>query len=140
MNSRKVKILKHLQNTHCHLKPSKILGVGVFAIWDIPKNTKLFSGLPDQKWERFKTDELKNLDKEVLKMIDDFFVIEKDNNVYIPESGLDCLDMSFFINHSKKPNLRSDYNKNDVVIFITNRKIKKGEELTVSYGDYDYKY
>ena len=140
MDKQKTKVLNYLKKTYCRLKPSKLAGVGVFAIRDIPKDTKLFSGLPDQKWLKFKIDELKILDKGILKMVDDFFVIEKDNTVYIPESGLDCLDMSFFVNHSKKPNLKIAYNKNDVVTFIANKKIKKGEELTASYSDYDYKY
>jgi hypothetical protein len=34
-------ILKSLENNYCRLKPSKIEGIGVFAIRDIAKNTKL---------------------------------------------------------------------------------------------------
>ena len=36
-------ILEHLKNNiYCRLKPSKIHGVGVFAIRNIPKNTNPF--------------------------------------------------------------------------------------------------
>ena len=74
-------------------------------------------------------------------MIDDFFVIEKDGTVYIPETGLNGLDVSYFLNNSKKPNLRIvGDGKEDALNFLTNRQIKKGEELTVEYSTYDEKY
>ncbi len=130
-------IFDTLKNTYCRLKPSKISGVGVFAIRDISPKTELFKGQINQRWSRFKIKELKDLDKEILKMIDDFFVIEKDGSVSIPRSALNGMDMSFYINHSKKPNARTIDNG---FTFISSRKIKKGEEITTSYSDYDYKY
>lgn len=130
-------ILRKLENTYCRLKPSKLNGIGVFAIRDIPKNKNPFLGVREQDWYEFKTSDLKKLDKEIFKMIDDFFVIEKDNKVLIPEYGLNGMDISFFPNQSKKPNIKTI---NDGFSFITSRKIKKGEELTVSYSTYDWKY
>lgn len=141
MNKAKQKILNNLKNTYCRLKPSKIEGVGVFAIRDIPKRADPFSDAKNQKWFKFNLGELKRIDKNVLKMIDDFFVIEKDSAVYIPEHGLNGIDISFFVNNSKKPNLKIiGDGKNEALDFKTIRKIKKGEELTVSYATYDYKY
>ncbi len=137
MSKGKEKAMQNLKSTYCRLGLSKISGVGVFAVRDIPKNTNLFKGMIEQKWHRFKMSELKNLDKEVKKMIDDFFVIEKDGTVSIPEGGLNGIDVSFFPNHSKKPNLKTIDNG---FTFMTLRKIKKGEEVTVSYSTYDYKY
>ena len=85
--------------------------------------------------------ELKKLDKEVLTLVDDFFVIEKDNTVYIPETGLNGIDISFFVNNSKNPNLKIIGNGDDEALaFKTIREVKKGEELTVSYSTYDEKY
>lgn len=139
MNSKK-NILKNLKNTYCRLKPSKISGVGVFAVRDIPENIDPFASTINQKWSKFKMAELKNLDREILKMIDDFFVIEKDKTVYIPELGLNGMDVSFFPNHSANPNLKAIYDKNEITVFITKRKIKKGEELTADYAVYDDKY
>lgn len=81
--------------------------------------------------------ELTDLDKEVLKMVDDFFVINKKGAVYISEFGLDDMDVSYFLNNSKKPNIKTI---DDGANFVTLRKIKKGEELTVSYATYDEKY
>lgn len=137
----KGKVLEILKNTYCRLKASKIEGVGVFAVREIPEGINPFGGVKKQKWVKFNLDELRKLDKEVLKMIDDFFVIEKDGTVYIPESGLNGIDISFFVNNSKKPNLKivGDGEKEEIG-FVTFRKIRKGEELTVSYATYDDKY
>jgi len=137
MNREKTKVLHLLENIYCRLKPSRISGVGVFAIRDIPKGKKLFLGQIDEEWYKFKIKELKNLNKEVLKMIDDFFVIEQDGSVKIPKSGFNGMDMSFYINNSKNPNAKTIDNG---FTFISSRKIKKGEEITVAYSDYDYKY
>lgn len=137
MSNKKEEILKKLKNTYCRLRSSVIEGVGVFAIRDIPANIDPFEGIRDQIWYKFNMSELKKLDKEVLKMIDDFYVIEKDKTVSIPEYALNNMDISFFVNNSKSPNLKTIDNG---FTFITLRKIKKGEELTVAYETYDYKY
>lgn len=136
LNKRK-KILKKLKNTYCRLQPSKIEGIGVFAIRDIPANINPFQESKNQRWHEFKTSQLKKLDKEVRKMIDDFYVIEKDKTVMIPEYALDGMSTSFFVNHSASPNLKTI---DEGFIFITLRKIKKGEELTIAYDTYDHKY
>lgn len=130
-------IFKNLRNTYCRLKPSKINGIGIFAIRDIPKNKNPFQGIKRQNWYEFKTADLKKLDKAVFEMINDFFVIEKDNKVLIPEYGLNGMDISFFLNRSKNPNVKTT---NEGSLFLTSRKIKKEEELTISYGTYDWKY
>ncbi|MBI5797518.1 SET domain-containing protein [Candidatus Woesearchaeota archaeon] len=136
MFSKKKLILKRLKQTYCRLGKSKIAGIGVIAIRDIPKGTNPFQGIHEQKWEEIETKDLKKLDKEVLRMINDFLVIEKNNTVMIPEYGMNGMDISFFLNHSRKPNMKTA----DGNIFLTLRKIKKGEEVTVNYGTYDYKY
>ena len=137
---KKENILKKLNNTYCRLQPSKISGVGVFAIRDIPQGINPFEGSYDPKWYEFKAEELTHLDKEILKMIDDFYVIEKDGSVYMPECALNGMDMSFYVNHSSNPNLRKIDESDECLILITNRKIKKGEELTIGYNTYDHKY
>lgn len=131
------KIIELLKNTYCRLQPSKVSGVGVVAIKDIPANTELFKGQGNQQWHTFQINELEFLDKEVLKMIDDFFVIEKDQVVRIPEGALSGMDMSYYLNHSQNPNAKTI---DEGFTFVSLREIKKGEEITVSYGTYDYKY
>ena len=135
--TKKEKTIEMLKNTYCRLNPSKISGVGVFAIRNIPAKTELFKGQINQSWQRLKMEELTGLNQEILKMIDDFFVIEKNATVSIPESGLNGMDMSFYVNHSENPNAKTI---DDGFTFVSLRKIKKGEEITVSYSDYDYKY
>ena len=132
----KKNILKYLKNTYCRLQPSKIQGVGVFAVRDIPPKTNPFKVIKQQKWLRFTVEELKNLDKEILHLIDDFFVIH-DGVVDISELGLNGMDISYFLNNAKKPNMKT---VDDGSNFVTLRKIRQGEELTVSYATYDKKY
>lgn len=130
-------VLKKLNNTYCRLKKSGIQGVGVFAIRDIPGGINPFKGIHIQKWLELNMSELQKLDKEILQMIDDFCVIEKDGTVLIPENGLNGMDISFFVNHSSEPNLKTI---DEGFTFVTLRKINKGEELTVGYETYDHKY
>lgn len=132
MINKKEKILSLLENTYCRLRPSKIEGIGVFAIRNIPKNMNPFLGIQKQKWSKIKLLKLMDLDKEVLKMIDDFFTVNE-KTVYLPELGLNGMDISFFLNSSKTPNVKI---KDDEVNFITTKNIKKGEELTVSYKNF----
>lgn len=141
MTDTKKIILNNLKNTYCRLKPSKVEGVGVFAVREIPKGKNPFAGTAEKKWEKVLISDLKKIDKNVMKMVDDFFVIEKDGSVYIPEDGLNGIDISFFVNNSKKPNLKIvGSGKDEALVFKTLRKIKKGEELTISYATYDDKY
>ena len=137
MMGRKQEVLKKLRNTYCRLRQSKISGVGVFAIRDIPKGIDLFYDVKEPKWTKFHIDEFKSHDKEVLKMIDDFTVIEKDGSVYIPDCAFNSLDISFFVNNSDSPNLETN---DGAFPFTTLRKIRKGEELTINYGAFDHKH
>ena len=141
MDKKNQKFINNLKNTYCRIKSSKINGVGVFAIREIPKNKDPFLGSGQQKWYKIEEKDYKKMDKEVIKMIDDFFVIEKDKSVYVPEAGLNGIDISYFLNDSKKPNLKIVGNgKTEAIVFKTLRKIKKGEELTVLYSTFDEKY
>ena len=86
MNKIKTEILNNLKNTYCRLKASKIQGVGVFAIREIPNGKNPFFGLRKQKWHKFQMSELKGLDKEILSLVDSFFVIHKNGMVEISDS------------------------------------------------------
>ncbi|MDO8647969.1 MAG: SET domain-containing protein [Candidatus Diapherotrites archaeon] len=136
MNSRK-ELLQNLKSTYCRIAPSKVQGVGILAIRDIPKGTNPFPSVRKQKWVKFNISEFQNADKAVLELIDAFFVIQKDGSFWAWDLGLNGMEPSFYINHSKKPNIKAE---NNGANFRTLRKIKKGEELLVSYGTYDYKY
>lgn len=128
------KIIKDLEeNIYCRLRPSKIDGVGVFAIRCIPKNTKISKTIRKIKFIGINPKLIfKNarIDRAVKQMVKDFFVIWK-GKLYLPNLSLNEIDISFFINHSKKPNVI--YKKEE---FFTLRDIKKGEELTADYRSY----
>ncbi len=129
----KKELLKHLQNdVYCRIGVSKIHGVGVIAIRDIPKGTNPFSGSFKGKYIAVDKKEILQFPEGVQKMIHDFFAHEK-NKVYIPENGLNNIDISFFLNQTDSPNVAT----HDGDIFITTRNIKKGEELSVDYTTYD---
>ena len=136
------KLITNIKNkTYCRIKPSKINGVGVFAIKDIPKKTNPFyltdNKSINHKYKKILKKDLKNVDIEVKKIIDDFFYKEDDDSYYIPLLGLNSLDISFYMNHSIKPNIEivKSYNY-DTLIFKTNKKIKKNEELLINYDNY----
>jgi len=137
MADKKQKILENLNLTFCRLKKSRIQGIGIFAIREMPAGTNPFSGVKKHAWQKIGKAEIKNLDKEVQKMIGDFFAMQEDGSFFVPECGLNGIDISFFLNTSKNPNVKTT---DDGTNFITIRKIKKGEELTVSYADYDTRY
>lgn len=126
----KKQLLKHLQaDVYCRLMPSKIHGVGVFAIRDIPKGISPFAGSHIYKEVIFSKDELRNLHPEVKKIINDFLISEG-TKVFIPSFGLNGIDISFFINHSNSPTIFVDKKG----IFRAMKDIHKGEELTYDYN------
>lgn len=136
MNTQEKKqhILTLLQNTYCRLRASKIQGVGVFAIRDIPKGINPFEGAQLVDSCLFEKQELAALPAEVQEMVNDFFVTDENGQIDIPEYGLNGIDVSFFINHSKTPNLITH---DESETFETAHEIKKGEELTADYSTYD---
>ncbi|MBU3897190.1 MAG: SET domain-containing protein [Nanoarchaeota archaeon] len=131
MNNKKV--ISRIKEIFCRLKPSKIHGIGLFAIRNIPKGENPFKSEPKQKWIKVNKNVFKCSDPEIFKIIDDFYWFDKKGNGWIPERGFYAMGLSFYLNHSKKPNLkRNDENGN----FIALRDIKKNEELTVDYVTY----
>lgn len=129
----KQQIVNRLKKTYCRLKRSKIQGVGIFAIRDIPKGTNIFQGIHEQRHFLFKLAEFKKLDPGIRKMINDFFFLNDDGMISVPEYGLNGMDISFFLNESKTPNVKTI---DGGMHFVAARKIKKGEELTSYYQTY----
>jgi SET domain-containing protein len=126
-----VKRLPHV-NVYTRLRPSKIHGVGVFAIRKIKKGTSIF---PDEKkknirWVR--KHNLRGLPRELRKLYDDFSIIKDNHETYGCPSSFNQLSLAWFLNKPqthKKPNVccRNDY------MFYALRDIAVGEELTVDY-------
>ena len=125
----KARISKHLQTeVYCRLGVSPIHGIGVFAIRDIPKGTQPLVSLLKIKEFSFSKKEIKKLPSSVQKEVRMFCYYNKDEHL-IPSIGLNAMNMAFYMNHSKKPNIK--YLKNNTLLSL--RKIKAGEELLFDY-------
>ena len=126
----KARILKHLETeVYCRLGVSPIHGIGVFAIRDIPKGTQPLVSLLKIKEFSFSKKVIKKLPSSVQKEVRMFCYYNKDEYL-IPSIGLNAMNMAFYMNHSKNPNIK--YLKNNTLLSL--RKIKAGEEL---FFDYD---
>ncbi len=123
------KILPH-HNVYTRLQPSKIHGVGVFAIRDIPKGVNIFKGDKSEMDTCINKSDVENFDEEIKKLYVDFCVLKGDK--YICPDSFNNLTVGWYLNHSKNPNVRCDENYE----FFALRDIKKGEELTVDYSTY----
>ncbi len=127
----KSELLEHLsQQVYCRLKPGTH-GVGVFAIKDIPAGVDPFPGSYDGEYIEISDNELKEIPQGVVEMIKAYCVFE-DGVWLVPETGLNSVDPSFFLNHSKDFNVKTV----DGASFMTTRIIKEGEELLVDYDTY----
>jgi hypothetical protein len=123
-----VRFLPH-QNVYARIKPSKIHGVGVFAVRKIPKGRYIFSEDNDPiVWVDRKS--VKKLPKALKDFYDDFCIITRTK--YGCPRHFDALTTSWYLNHSERPNVAADRNYR----FYALRDIKAGEELTVNYKTY----
>lgn len=132
---KRTQLLKRvLRDCYCRLQPSKIHGIGVFAVRDIPKGKNPFKTLPkyaDIGYVRITEGELDALPLKLSELIRTLF-IPTDGTMYVPNYGVNIIRLNSYINHSAKPNMhtRNGYD------FIAVRKILVGKELTVDYRTY----
>jgi SET domain-containing protein len=124
--------MKPHDGVYTRIKPSKIHGVGVFAIRDIKKETYIFPGDDDELvW--IKKNALKGVVRNVKRLYEDFCVIQEKGKTYGCPKNFNKMTIAWYLNHSKKPNVGCDKNYN----FFALRKIKSGEELTADYDTYN---
>lgn len=116
-------------HTYCQIRQSKIHGVGIFAVKNIPKGIDPFKNANKVVWHGFEIKEVKKLDPKIVKLMFDFFTVQN-GKLWVPDSGLTGMDMSFYMNTSKKPNVKT-VDKGES--FVSMRLIRTGEELTVDY-------
>jgi hypothetical protein len=129
----KQEIIDQCKNdVYARLFASPIHGVGVVAIKDIPKGTCPFVGCDDQGWQEITNEELMEIPDSIKKVIADMLICE-DGKWWMPNAGIQKLDISYFLNHSENANMESD----DAGTFTATRDIKAGEELTSNYNQYD---
>lgn len=141
MTSEKRKLILNLNNdSFSKIGVSKIHGVGVVAIKDIPEKVNVFVKSNEKFFEKmayFNEQELTSLFKSnIISFLKHFFAKNTDGNYYFPIEGLNSLDVSFYLNHSNSPNLKSKFDplsKSAFLTFFSIREIKEGEELTINY-------
>jgi len=119
---------------YARIRPSKIHGVGVFAIRDIPKGAKVFEG-DDSKviWMKRCALKLNELPQEVKRLYDQFCLIKDKGEIYGCPKNFNRMTVAWYLNHSKTPNVGCDKD----YIFFALRDIKEGEELTADYHTYN---
>jgi SET domain-containing protein len=118
---------------YTRIGPSKIHGVGVIAIKDIKKGIQIFYGDEETKIVWIKKEQLKRIPKEIMKLYDDFCIEKEDGKLYGCPVNFNVLTPSWYLNHSKKPNVVADTEYN----FYALKNIKKEEELTVDYETFN---
>src|SRR3989338_1577499 len=128
----------NLEQTYCRLRPSLIHGIGVFAIQEIPQGVDPFRTMipMDERIISISPEKLATLPSPVRNMICDFFHINEMGHYPVLRNGLNAMTTSFYLNHSKTPNLDLVAEGNDYYGFRTNRIIHLGEELLIDY-DFD---
>jgi SET domain-containing protein len=134
MKMDKKEFLSSLKSTYTRLGVSKN-GVGVFAIRDIPKGTDPFRACdPFGGVLRISERELEASDapKEAKMLVKDFCALQE-GYYFVPNYGIDAIDKSYYLNHSKTPNMKAVRGGAE---FVSSRKIRKGEELTADYDSY----
>jgi len=129
----KEELLQELsENTWVMLKPSPIEGIGVFALWDIPKGCRSMFGKPDDasEWITVSKNEIEILPAHAQFLVGNYCLYDEEN-YFVPAQGFKKIDLSLFLNHSDEPNIIS---VNDGDYFEAIRDIKEGEELLIDYG------
>ena len=123
-----------LRDCYCRLQPSKIHGIGVFAVRDIPKSKNPFNTIPKYAnfgYVRITEDEMDALPPKLAELIRTLF-LPTDETMHIPNHGLNVIRLNSYLNHYIKPNMRT----RDGYDFDAIRRILVGEELTVDYRTY----
>ena len=153
-------LLEHLcHRSYVKLAPSRIAGVGVIALREIPPNTDPF--LPPNPQLRppeppcvpLLASDLASVPASVVAQLRTFFAALDDPRdptgaarlrsadgapvLGVSATGLESLDVSWFVNHGEEPNLTfreaSTDDGEEFNRYVTNRTVAAGEELLTDY-------
>jgi SET domain-containing protein len=140
-NQEKESLIDNLKNeTFCKIGVSKISGVGVIAVKDIPKGVEIFKCCNNDETDlpiEINTNDLKEVDKNVIEHAKNFLIPSGPSTYPFPRKGLNSINIIFYLNHSDRPNTEFSLtgDLDDFVSFVTSRGIEKGEELTQDYNN-----
>ena len=111
---------------YARIGPSRIHGVGVQAIRDIPAGTLVFHGESERVvW--MSRAAVRRMPKAIRALYEDFGMVSG-ARIGVPPT-LNMLSVGWYVNHSDRPNIEAD----DDSRFRALRRIRKGEELTADY-------
>ena len=114
------------EGVYARIGRSRVHGVGVLAIRDIPAGTFVFRGESERvAWVSRAA--VRRLPAAVRSLYEDFGMVWGDQ-LAVPPS-LNMLSVGWYVNHSDRPNVEAD----DDGRFRALRRIRKGEELTADY-------
>ena len=118
--------LKPHEGVYARIGNSRVHGVGVLAIRDIPSGTLVFRGESERVvWVSRAA--VRRLAPAIRRLYEDFGIVWGDRLGVPP--NLNMFSVGWYVNHSDRPNLEAD----DDGRFRTLRRIRKGEELTADY-------
>lgn len=106
--------------------PSRVHGVGVLAVVDIPAHTLVFRG-EDERAVWVRRSRVRRLPPAVRALYEDFGMV--DGAWLGVPANLNRLSVGWYVNHSERPNLVAG----DDGRFRSLRRIGAGEELTADY-------
>jgi len=109
---------------------SRIHGVGVLAIRDIPAGAAVFRG-EDERVRWVPRARVRRLPRELRRLYEDFAMVWG-QRLGVPRT-LNMLSVGWYLNHSEQPNVEAD----DDGRFHALRRIRKGEELTADYRTFE---
>lgn len=114
------------EGVYARIGPSRIHGVGVRAVRDIPAGTLVFAGESERVvWKSRAA--VRRLPKAIRALYEDFGMVSG-AWIGVPPS-LNMLSVGWYVNHSDRPNVEAG----DDGRFRALRRIRKGEELTADY-------
>ena len=118
------------QGVYTRIGRSRIHGVGVLAIRDIPFGTPVFR-YEDERVVWVKRADVRRLPPALRSLYEDFAMVWG-RRLGVPRT-LNMLSVGWYLNHSERPNVEAD----DDGRFHALRRIRKGEELTADYRTFE---
>ncbi|MHB1311026.1 MAG: SET domain-containing protein-lysine N-methyltransferase [Gemmatimonadaceae bacterium] len=111
---------------YARIGPSRIHGVGVRAIRDIPAGALVFAG-ENERVAWMSRAVVRRMPPAIRALYEDFGMVSGDR-IGVPPS-LNMLSVGWYVNHADRPNVEAG----DDGRFRALRRIRKGEELTADY-------